>query len=119
MPLLTAAIIVCGALPSKDYALGCRAQVYHGIQAEQKDCAKAVAEDAKDSEEQSAANGLVRTSSHAECFYASDEGSIIFYLPEFMQSQLGASTSRVVEYDVVGDSIVERAPDASTREVGL
>ena len=119
MPLLTAAIIVCGALPIKDAPLHCRAQVYHGIHAEQQACSKAASMDAKDAAEEAKKYGLVRTRSHAECFYAEDEGSIVFYLPEFMRIQLGAQKTNVVHYDVIDGKDVERAPDAKAKEVSL
>lgn len=120
MPLLTAAIIVCGALPQAGSPLVCRAQVYHNLEGNQQECSKAAAKKARATEASFVKVGaLARTRSHAECFYADDEGAVIFYLPEFMQVQLGASTSTVVQYDVVAGVPVERAPDAVVMEASL
>lgn len=113
MPLLTAAIIVCGALPAADSPLVCRAQVYHGIEGKQQECSTAAIRKARETEDSFVKVGaLARTRSHAECFYADDEGSVIFYLPEFMAVQLGATSSTVVEYDVVDGAPVMRSADA-------
>lgn len=118
MPLLTAAIIVCGALPAANSPLVCRAQVYHGIEGMQHECSVAAIRKARSTEASFVKVGaLVRTRSHAECFYSSDEGSVIFYLPEFMAVQLGADSSTVVEYDVVDGTPVMRAPDAFAKEL--
>lgn len=118
MPLLTAAIIVCGALPAANSPLVCRAQVYHGIEGKQQECSAAAIRKARKTEAAFVKVGaLVRTSSHAECVYANDEGSIIFYLPEFMAVQLGADSSTVAEYDVVDGAPVMRAPDAFAKEL--
>lgn len=118
MPLLTAAIIVCGALPAASSPLVCRAQVYHGIEGRQYECSVAAIRKARSTEASFVNVGaLVRTRSHAECFYADDEGSVIFYLPEFMAVQLGADNSTVVEYDVVDGAPVMRAPDAFAKEL--
>lgn len=118
MPLLTAAIIVCGALPAVSSPLVCRAQVYHGIEGKQHECSAAASRKARITESSFVKVGaLVRTRSHAECFYADDEGSVIFYLPEFMAVQLGADNSTVVEYDVVDGAPVMRAPDAFAKEL--
>lgn len=118
MPFLTAAIIVCGALPAENSPLVCRAQVYHGIEGRQKDCSKSAVRKARSTEASFVKVGsLVRTRSHAECFYADDEGSVIFYLPEFMAVQLGADSSTVAEYDVVDGAPVMRAPDAFAKEI--
>jgi hypothetical protein len=120
MPLLTAAIIVCGALPQPGAPLACRAQVYHGIEGSQPACSAAALNKARSVEASFIkAGALVRTSSHAECFSSDDEGSIAFYLPEFMRIQLGAKTSAVVHYDVIDGAAVERAPDATAKEIGL
>lgn len=111
MPLLTAAIIICGALPQPGSPLACRAQIYHGIVASQSVCVKAATSKARATEANLAKSGqLVRTSSHAECFSADDEGSVVFYLPEFMRVQLGAETTRVVHY---------RVSAATLKEIGL
>jgi len=118
MPLLTAAIIVCGALPAANSPLVCRAQVYHGIEGKHPQCLSDATRMARDAESNFIKVGaLVRTRSHAECFYADDEGSVIFYLPEFMAIQLGADSSTVVEYDVVDGAPVMRAPDAFAKEL--
>ena len=118
MPLLTAAIIVCGALPAANSPLVCRAQVYHGLEGKAQECSVAAIRKARKSESAFVKVGaLVNTRSHAECFYADDEGSVIFYLPEFMRIQLGASTSTVVEYDFVDGVPVERASDAVAEEL--
>lgn len=120
MPLLTAAIIVCGAMPKPNSPLACRAQVYHGLEGKAHECSVSAMKKARATEANFVkAGALVRTRSHAECFYADDEGSIIFYLPEFMRIQLGAKTSEVVHYDLVDGAVVERAPDAFAKEVGL
>lgn len=118
MPLLTAAIIVCGALPAPNSPLVCRAQVYHGIEGKQQECSVSSIRKARSTEASFVKVGaLVRTRSHAECFYAEDEGSIVFYLPEFMAVQLSANSSTVVEYDVVDGAPVMRAPDAFAKEL--
>ena len=118
MPLLTAALIVCGSLPAANSPLVCRAQVYHGIEGRQQECSVAATRKARITESNFIKVGaLVRTRSHAECFYADDEGSVIFYLPEFMAVQLGADSSTVVEYDVVDGAPVMRAPDAFAKEL--
>lgn len=118
MPLLTAAIIVCGALPAANSPLVCRAQVYHGLEGKQHECSVAAIRKARSTEASFVKVGaLVRTRSHAECFYADDEGAVIFYLPEFMAVQLGASTSTVVEYDVVDGAPVKLAADAFAKEL--
>jgi hypothetical protein len=107
--LLTAAVIVCGALRQPGAPLACRAQVYHGIYAEQPECAKLSTREAIRLEAAVVQAGeLTRTSSHGECFYAADEGSIVFYLPEFMKVHMGAKTSAVVHYDLVDGTPVER-----------
>lgn len=118
MPLLTAAIIVCGALPAANSPLVCRAQVYHGIEGRQHECSVAAIRKARSTESAFKSTGsLVRTRAHAECFYSGDEGAIIFYLPEFMAVQLGADSSTVVEYDIVEGAPVMRAPDAFAKEL--
>lgn len=118
MPLLTAAIIVCGALSAANSPLVCRAQIYHGLEGKAQECSAAAIRKARATEASFVKVGaLVNTRSHAECFYADDEGSVIFYLPEFMQVQLGASTSTVVEYDFVDGVPVERASDAVAKEL--
>lgn len=100
--LLTAAIIVCGALREPGSPLACRAQVHHGLYADQPECAKATSQEARRLEQSVVLGGeLTRTRSHGECFYAADEGSIVFYLPEFMKVHMGAKTSTVVHYDNV------------------
>lgn len=109
--LLTAAVIVCGAMREPGAPLACRAQVYHGIYSELMVCSKASIIEAKRLEQAVVMDGqLTRTRSHSECFYAADEGSIIFYLPEFMRVQLGAKTTNVVHYDIIGGEAIERAP---------
>lgn len=114
MPLLTAAIIVCGAMRGPDQPLACRAQVFHGIHSEQPICAIRATRVAKRLEAGFIADGqLTRTRSHGECFYASDEGSVVFYLPEFMRIQMGDKSVDVVHYDIVGDEAIERAPKVS------
>lgn len=110
--LLAAAIIVCGALPQDNSPLVCRAQVYHGIEGRLTDCSHAALKKARSVEQSFIRVGaLVHTQSHAECSYAEDDGSIIFYLTEFMAVQMGADSSRVVEYDVVEGVPVERKAD--------
>ena len=107
--LLVAAIIVCGALPQENSPLVCRAQVYHGIEGQLADCSLAAIKKARSIEESFVKVGaLVRTSSHAECFRSDDEGAVVFYLPEFMQYQLGADSSVVVHYDVIDGAAVKR-----------
>jgi hypothetical protein len=111
MPLLTAAIIVCGAMHGPGQPLACRAQVFHGIHSEQPICAVRAEKTAKSLQEKFILDGkLTRTRSHGECFYAEDEGSIVFYLPEFMRIEMGAKSVSVVHYDIVGDEAIERAP---------
>jgi hypothetical protein len=118
MPLLTAAIIVCGALPAVNSPLVCRAQVYHNLQGDQRECSAASIRRARASESAFVKVGsLVRTKSHAECFYADDEGSVVFYLPEFMAVQLGADSSTVAEYDVIYGVPVDRASEAIAKGI--
>lgn len=118
MPLLTATIIVCGALPAVNSPLVCRAQVYHGLEGKALECSVAAIRKARSIESGFKSTGsLVRTRAHAECFYVGDEGAIIFYLPEFMQVQLGADSSTVVEYDVVDGAPVIRESDAVAKEL--
>lgn len=118
--LLTAAIIVCGALREPGAPLACRAQVHHGIYADQPECAKATSQEARRLEQSVVLGGeLTRTRSHGECFYAADEGSIVFYLPEFMEVHMGAKTSVVVHYDNVDGVPVLRADDAKAKKVAI
>lgn len=118
--LLTAAVIVCGALREPGAPLACRAQVYHGIYAEQPECAKLATKEAIRMESAVVKRGeLTRTSSHGECFYAADEGSIVFYLPEFMRVQMSAKSSKVVHYDSVDGQMVERKQSAKIKGVAL
>lgn len=118
--LLTAAVIVCGAMRTPDAPLVCRAQVYHGIYAEQPECASLSTREAIRLESNVVKSGqLTRTRSHAECFYAADEGSIVFYLPEFMRIHMGAKSSKVVHYDSVDGQMVERKQPAKIKGVAL
>lgn len=109
--LLTAAVIVCGAFKEPGSPLACRAQVYHGIYAEQPECARLTSQEARRLEQAVVMDGrMTRTRSHGECFYAGDEGSVVFYLPEFMRNYMGAKSVGVVHYDVIDGQAVERAP---------
>lgn len=116
--LLTAVVIVCGAMPADNAPIVCRAQVHHGIYAEQPECTKASLSDAA-LMMHNVRDKLVRTSSHGECFYTADEGSIVFYLPEFMRIHMGAKSSRVVHYDSVDGQMIERKQSAKIKGVAL
>lgn len=118
--LLTAAVIVCGAMRETNAPLVCRAQVYHGIYAEQPECARRSVKEAIRLETAIVKDGrLTRTSSHAECFYAADEGSVAFYLPEFMMVQMGAKTTEVVHYDSVDGQMIRRKTAKKIKGVAL
>lgn len=116
--LLTAVVIVCGAMPVDNAPLACRAQVHHGIYAEQPECAQASLNEASRLMH-NVRDKLVRTSSHGECFYTADEGSIVYYLPEFMRIHMGARSSSIVHYDQVDGVAVERKQSDKIKGVAL
>jgi hypothetical protein len=89
--------------------MACRAQVYHDVPGPQDKCFSAALGQARSIERMFIKSGqLVRTQSHAECFSADNEGSIVFYLPEFMRVSLGADSVSVVDYDVVDGVATQR-----------
>ena len=107
--LLTAVVIVCGAVREPSAPLACRAQVHHGMYAEQPECSTAASREARRLEQSIVADGqLTRTRSHGECVYAADERDIVLYLPEFMKDKFGAKTSAIVHFDNVDGMAVER-----------
>lgn len=109
--LLTAAIIICGALREPGAPLACRAQVYHGIYAEQRACEEGSAIEARRLESAIVMDGrMKRTRSHSECFSAADEGDVAFYLPEYMRTRMGAVSTTVIHYDIMDGEAIERAP---------
>lgn len=115
--LLTAIVITCGALKGPDATIACRAHVYHGAYTEPAACSQTAQELAVDFERNLVAVGQMRkTSSYGECVSAADDSDVVSYLPKFMRDKMGASSTRVVHFDLVDGVAVERK-SAPTKKV--
>ncbi len=107
--LLTAIIITCGAMKGPDTILVCRAQVYHGAYNEPAACSQTAQELAQQFERNLIADGrITRTQSYGECVAAADTDAAVSYLPQYMRDDMGAFSSKVVQFDMVDGVAVER-----------